>query len=292
MVLVLMYIMYPVAYPTALLLDFFLGESHGTIYKKAGLKSLVSLHQSVNDTDVDALTEDEVTIIGAVLDLRSKPVSQIMTPIQDVFTLSTEDLLDEALVHKILTEGYSRIPIHSPGDKMDFVGMLLTKRLITYDPEDAHPVKDFQISTLPETKPDTSCLDILNFFQEGKSHMALITNSPGGHSGALGVITLEDVIEELIGEEIIDETDVYIDVQNKVKVVRRQVANSRRNSRLTRLLSNATQKRAPARQNSTGSHKVVEPYLKPVYGAIPNATVLSTSPNAHDEHRPLLGSDK
>jgi CBS domain containing-hemolysin-like protein len=115
---------------------------------------------------------------------------------------------------------------------MNFVGMLLTKRLITYDPEDAHPVKDLQISTLPETGPDTSCLDILNFFQEGKSkflvaffllelstysfinclgHMALISNDPGAQSGAMGVITLEDVIEELIGEEIIDETDVYVD---------------------------------------------------------------------------------
>lgn len=70
---------------------------------------------------------------------------------------------------QILLAGYSRIPVHAPGDKMNFVGMLLTKRLITYDPEDAHPVKDLQISTLPETGPDTSCLDILNFFQEGKS---------------------------------------------------------------------------------------------------------------------------
>ncbi|ORE05698.1 DUF21-domain-containing protein [Rhizopus microsporus var. microsporus] len=211
MVLALMYLMYPIAYPTALLLDYFLGESHGTIYKKAGLKTLVSLHQSVNPADVDALTEDEVTIIGAVLDLRQKPVSQIMTPIADVFTLSTDDILNEETVEKILTAGYSRIPVHAPGDNANFVGMLLTKRLITYDPEDARPVKDFQISTLPETGPDTSCLDILNFFQEGKSHMALISNDPGGQTGALGVITLEDVIEELIGEEIIDETDVYVD---------------------------------------------------------------------------------
>lgn len=41
--------------------------------------------------------------------------------------------------------------------------------------------------------------------------MALISTDPGAHTGALGVITLEDVIEELIGEEIIDETDVYVD---------------------------------------------------------------------------------
>ncbi|KAI9321357.1 hypothetical protein BX666DRAFT_2017383 [Dichotomocladium elegans] len=211
MVLVLMYIMYPIAYPTALLLDHFLGASHGTVYKKAGLKTLVSLHQAVNPSDVEALTSDEVTIIGAVLDLRSKSVSKVMTPIDDVFTLSINDTLDAEVVDKILSAGYSRIPIHSPGEKTNFVGMLLTKRLITYDPEDAWPVSNFQLSTLPETGPDTSCLDILNFFQEGKSHMALVSNNPGGIRGALGVITLEDVIEELIGEEIIDETDVYVD---------------------------------------------------------------------------------
>lgn len=170
MVLVLMYLMYPIVYPTALLLDFFLGESHGTVYKKAGLKSLVSLHQAAHEHDVDALTSDEVTIIGAVLDLKSKPVSFIMTPMQDVFTLSTDDIMDEELVDKILTAGYSRIPVHTPEDKNNFVGMLLTKRLITYDPEDALPMKQLPLSALPETGPDTSCLDILNFFQEGKSN--------------------------------------------------------------------------------------------------------------------------
>ncbi|ORX44594.1 DUF21-domain-containing protein [Hesseltinella vesiculosa] len=237
MVLIFMYIMAPLAYPTAMLLDYFLGESHGTVYKKAGLKTLVSLHQSVNPSDVDALTTDEVTIISAVLDLRSKPVSAIMTPIDDVFTLSTDDILNEEVVDTILSHGYSRIPVHAPQDPLNFVGMLLTKRLITYDPEDALPVKDLQISTLPETGPDTSCLDILNFFQEGKSHMALVSVSPGGQNGALGVITLEDVIEELIGEEIVDETDVYVDVRNKIRVIRRQTNARRGSSRLTRLLT-------------------------------------------------------
>lgn len=231
MVLVLMYLMYPIVYPTALLLDFFLGESHGTVYKKAGLKSLVSLHQAAHEHDVDALTSDEVTIIGAVLDLKSKPVSFIMTPMQDVFTLSTDDIMDEELVDKILTAGYSRIPVHTPEDKNNFVGMLLTKRLITYDPEDALPMKQLPLSALPETGPDTSCLDILNFFQEGKSHMALVSSDPGGDNGALGVITLEDVIEELIGEEIIDETDVYVDVRNKIRVVRRQMMSRRQTAR-------------------------------------------------------------
>lgn len=47
--------------------------------------------------------------------------------------------------------------------------MLLVKSLISYDVNDKLPVNRFQLSALPETYPDTSCLDILNFFQEGKS---------------------------------------------------------------------------------------------------------------------------
>ncbi|ORY99190.1 hypothetical protein BCR43DRAFT_556605 [Syncephalastrum racemosum] len=219
MVLILMYIMYPVAYPTALVLDYFLGESHGTVYKKAGLKTLVSLHQAQGQ-DREGLTEDEVHIIGSVLDLGAKPVARVMTPIEDVFTLTYHSVLDEATVNKILTAGYSRIPIREENDESNFIGVLLVKHLITYDAEKKWPVHQFQLNPLPETATDTSCLDILNFFQEGRSHMALVSQNPGAHGGALGVITLEDVIEELIGEEIIDETDVYVDVHNKVKVTR------------------------------------------------------------------------
>ncbi|CAO3609445.1 unnamed protein product [Cunninghamella blakesleeana] len=260
MVLVFMYIMYPIAYPTALLLDYFLGESHGTIYKKAGLKTLVSLHQSVNPTDTDALTIDEVTMINAVLDLRSKSVATIMTPIEDVFTLSTDDILNEEVVERILTNGYSRIPIHIPNEPFNFVGMLLTKLLITYDPQDAFPVKDLPISTLPETGPETSCLDILNFFQEGKSHMVLVSERPGDIDGAIGVITLEDVIEELIGEEIVDETDVYIDVHNKIRVIRRQAGYRRGSTRINRLLSQQQNRKKIVPNKNTGT------FLKP--GAI------------------------
>jgi hypothetical protein len=78
--------------------------------------------------------------------------------------------------------------------------------------------------------------------------------------------------------------------------VRRQVAN-RRDSRLTRLLSAAAHKR-PIRENSlnslkgkSDSKKVVEPHLKPIYGAVQESTILSTSPEAanHTETQPLLG---
>ncbi|KAF2860588.1 DUF21-domain-containing protein [Piedraia hortae CBS 480.64] len=209
-VCVLMWLLAPVAWPTAKLLDYLLGEDHGTMYKKAGLKTLVGLHKTLG-TSADRLKEDEVKIIQSVLDLKDKPVGRVMTPIEDVYTLSVDAVLNEKIMDEVLEQGYSRIPVHATDKPTSFIGMLLVKTLITYDPEDCKRVSDFALATLPETQPDTSCLDILNYFQEGKSHMVLVSEQPGTDNGVLGVVTLEDVIEELIGEEIVDESDVFID---------------------------------------------------------------------------------
>jgi metal transporter CNNM len=206
--------MYPLAYPVALLLDRILGEDHGTIYKKSGLKTLVTLHRTMG---VERLNDDEVTIISAVLDLKEKKVFDVMTPLQNTYTMSSDRILDEKCVEEIFNSGFSRIPIHLPNEPTNFIGMLLVRVLISYDPEDSLPVSSFPLATLPETPPETSCLNILNYFQEGRSHMVVVSEKPGDSVGALGVLTLEDVIEELIGEEIVDESDVFIDVNKAIK---------------------------------------------------------------------------
>ena len=175
-VLLMMYLTAPVSWPIAKLLDWLLGEDHGTLYKKSGLKTLVTLHKSLGDVD-ERLNQDEVTIISAVLDLKRKPVEEVMTPMDDVFVMSEDTVLDEKTTDQILDAGYSRIPIHQAGNPTNFVGMLLVKILITYDPEDGKRVRDFALATLPETRPETSCLDIINFFQEGKSHSASYSSS-------------------------------------------------------------------------------------------------------------------
>lgn len=216
-VLALMWFTAPISWPIAKLLDRLLGENHGTVYKKSGLKTLVTLHKTLGTSPTDRLNEDEVTIISAVLDLKDKAVGDIMTPMEDVFTMSADTVLDEPTMNAILSAGYSRIPIFEPGNPQNFVGMLLVKILITYDPEDCTKVGDFALATLPETRPETSCLDIVNFFQEGKSHMVLVSEYPGENYGAIGVVTLEDCVEELLGEEIIDESDVFIDVHKAIR---------------------------------------------------------------------------
>lgn len=217
MVHAVMVLLAPIAWPTAKLLDWCLGEDQGTVYRKAELKTFVSLHKALGE---ETLTDDEVSIIRAVLDLNDKTLSDIMTPIEDVFTLPSDAVLDEAGVDTLVHHGYSRIPVHEPGKPDAVLGMLLVKNLITYDPEDAEQVSRFHLAALPEASPDLTLFDCLNYFQQGRSHMLLVSDHPGEPRGARGVVTLEDLIEEMIGREIVDETDVYLDVHNKVKVAR------------------------------------------------------------------------
>ncbi|KAN0064658.1 cell agglutination protein Mam3 [Thecaphora frezii] len=264
-----MIILAPIAWPTAKLLDWCLGEEHGTTYRKAELKTFVSLHQQVG---TENLNEDEVTIIRAVLDLNDKTVKDVMTPIDDVYIMSSDTVLDEEGVAKLVRSGYSRVPVHEPGRPDAIIGMLLVKNLIQYDPEDAHPVSNFHLTPLPEASPDLTLLDCLNYFQQGRSHMILVSRHPGESRGAMGVVTLEDVIEEMIGEEIVDETDVFVDVHNKIKVVRNPRPSSAGQQSWEPLIRGIIERR----------RKMGGPMRKPLrssYGTIgrPEATTSSTS---------------
>ncbi|KAL4069154.1 hypothetical protein J3A83DRAFT_4096290 [Scleroderma citrinum] len=210
-VLCLMYLFSPIAYPVAKLLDYVLGANETHTYKKAELKSFLQFHRNGEEP----LRDDEISILNGVLELNNKNVESIMTPICDVVTLSSDTILDHETVDTILTSGYSRIPIHEPHDPLAFQGLLLVKKLLAYDPSQGLPVSNFKLSILPEARPSINCFQALDYFQTGRAHLLLISRTPGMAGGGIGVITLEDIIEEIISEEIVDETDRYEDNQSK-----------------------------------------------------------------------------
>lgn len=132
--------------------------------------------------------------------------------------------MDHKAVNAVLSSGYSRFPVHEPGKPTSFIGLLLIKKLIDYDPDDEKPISHFPLSILPQALPSINCFQALDYFQTGRAHLLLVTTNPGGPEGARGVITLEDIIEEIIAEEIVDETDQYEDMHTKRKAKRTSTA--------------------------------------------------------------------
>ncbi|KAJ7617795.1 hypothetical protein FB45DRAFT_932701 [Roridomyces roridus] len=236
----LMYSLAPIAYPIAKLLDSVLGHNETHTYKKAELKSFLQFHR----TGQEPLRDDEIGILNGVLELNGKRVEEIMTPMKDVVTLAADAILDDNLVEMILLSGYSRFPVHEKGRPDAFIGLLLIKKLLKYDPSLGLPVSHFALSILPEAPPTINCFQALDYFQTGRAHLLLISRTPGVAGGAIGVITLEDIIEEILSEEIVDETDRYEDNVSKrqakrvtTAAVMRGIVERRRNASATRSLN-------------------------------------------------------
>jgi len=220
-VLGLMYILAPIAWPIARLLDASLGAKEQHTYKKAELKSFLKLHR----TGDEPLRDDELAILNSVLELNTKKAEAIMTPLKDTLIIAADAILDYSAVLALMRTGYSRIPVHAKGKPDTFMGMLLVKTLLAYDPKLALPVEAFPLSLLPEAPPSIDCFQALDYFQSGRAHLLLISRTPGKPGGGIGIITLEDIIEEIISEEIVDETDQYEDNHSKKRV--RRLASTR-----------------------------------------------------------------
>eukprot|EP01104_Vermistella_antarctica_P010276 TRINITY_DN2724_c1_g1_i1.p1 TRINITY_DN2724_c1_g1~~TRINITY_DN2724_c1_g1_i1.p1 ORF type:complete len:705 (+),score=163.29 TRINITY_DN2724_c1_g1_i1:150-2264(+) len=236
----LIIILFPIAYPISFVLDLILGKGgHGSFYRRAELKELVGFHADLGTSedflgsekdlprkkksaprghpDEGGLTRDEVTIIKGALDMRTKTVATIMTPIDKVVMLNFDSVLDASLIQKMVAAGHSRFPIFRKR-RNNILGVLLIKNLVGIDLSVRTPISDLEhIRPLPVVSSTMPLYDMLHLFSEGKSHMALCVD-PRDHVTPLGVLTLEDVLEELINFEIVDETDVYEDVALQIRV--------------------------------------------------------------------------
>ncbi|PVH80008.1 DUF21-domain-containing protein [Cadophora sp. DSE1049] len=193
-----MYLLFPIAYPIAKLLDRLLGLSHGIIFNRAGLKTLITLHERLSFSPTERLNREEVTVISTIIDLNAKPVSSIMTPIGKLFALSFDTRLSEMTRYNILTSGYSGIPIYSQDRPTSFVGILPVKSLVALNFEDDVTVGQLSLSTLHVVRPEVSCQHIFQIFRDRSVQMVLVTERGTQHGEPLGIVTARDVMDELI----------------------------------------------------------------------------------------------
>ncbi|XP_053161491.1 metal transporter CNNM2 isoform X3 [Hemicordylus capensis] len=215
---------FPASYPVSKLLDCVLGQEIGTVYNREKLLEMLRVTDPYND-----LVKEELNIIQGALELRTKTVEDVMTPLRDCFMITAEAVLDFNTMSEIMESGYTRIPVFE-GDRSNIVDLLFVKDLAFVDPDDCTPLKTitrFYNHPLHFVFNDTKLDAMLEEFKKGKSHLAIVQRVNNEGEGdpfyeVLGIVTLEDVIEEIIKSEILDETDLYTDNKTKKKVAHRE----------------------------------------------------------------------
>ncbi|WP_341215645.1 gliding motility-associated protein GldE [uncultured Wocania sp.] len=174
------------------------------IHKKLGKQksnlSVDQLSQALELTSEDDTTKEEQKILQGIVSFGNTDTKQVMRPRIDIFALNIEQKYAE-IMPEIIANGYSRIPVYK--DNIDTIeGVLYVKDLLPYIDR-----KQFDWSTLlrePFFVPENKKLDdLMAEFQEKKVHLAVVVDEYGGTSG---LISLEDIIEEIVGD-ISDEFD-------------------------------------------------------------------------------------
>lgn len=162
--------------------------------------SVNQLSQALELTQDGETTQEEQKILEGIVTFGNTEVRQVMSPRIDIFALDIEEEF-EVVMRKIIEKGYSRIPVYRENiDQIE--GVLFIKDLIPYI-----EYKEFDWQSLirePFFVPENKKLDnLLKEFQGMKNHLAIVVDEYGGTSG---LISLEDVLEEIVGD-ISDEFD-------------------------------------------------------------------------------------
>ena len=162
--------------------------------------SIDQLSQALELTHDDETTKDEQRILEGIINFGSTDTREVMCPRIDMFALSDKYTLEE-IIPFILEHGFSRIPVFS--EKKDNIkGILYIKDLLPHLKKLNYPWQNLLKDPIyvPENK---KLDDLLKEFQQKKNHLAIVVDEYGGTSG---LITLEDIMEEIIGD-ISDEFD-------------------------------------------------------------------------------------
>lgn len=201
---VMIFITYPIAKPLQLLLDRLFREEGASLQSRHELGLMISEHLGAGaESELDA---DEVEIMRGALTLSEKRVRDIMTPIKEVYSLRPQTIINSKRIDEIKTTGRSRIPVFNKEKTVCF-GILLVKELVDVD-FDSNPPRVDELTIHPvQAVGSMTALDTM-FRKFIGAHTHLVPIEKDGK--IIGIVTIEDLIEEIVGHEIEDETDAHV----------------------------------------------------------------------------------
>ena len=186
--------------PLSLPLRYVTIQIQKTLGKEKSNFSVDQLSQALELTNDEDTTKEEQQILQSIVSFGNTDTKQVMRPRMDIFAVSTETNFED-IIPEIIDNGYSRIPVYE--DNIDkVVGVLYVKDLLPHLNKKAFDWTS--ILREPFFVPENKKLDdLMQEFQTKKVHLAIVVDEYGGTSG---VVSLEDIIEEIVGD-ISDEYD-------------------------------------------------------------------------------------
>lgn len=201
----LVWLFRPIIYGLSAVTRLFSGAGEGPKMSKEEIASLARVGWRSGVID-----EAQATAIENIVAMQAKRVEAVLTPRTVLFALpATMTASEAAKLDKVFI--HSRIPIYGDGPE-DIIGIALRRDILARVAADQHDVPVGQLAQPAEFVRDQATLgDALKLFLAKKRHMLIVHNDFGALEG---VVTLEDVIEEMLGREIVDESDKVADMRD------------------------------------------------------------------------------
>ncbi|MCK4918479.1 MAG: HlyC/CorC family transporter [Candidatus Pacebacteria bacterium] len=209
MVEIFIFVLYPISWPIAWVLDKTLGKELATIYSKQELIKIVEEHGDTEESNIDV---DEERIIKGALTFSEKTAKEVMTPRTVVTSFEFSQKIDESFLENLRELSFSRIPIYQ-NNPDNIVGILYLSQLLGKK-NMGKTVGEIVDEKIIFVDKNQKLDNIFNKFLKTKQHLFIVKDE---FNGVVGVITLEDILEEIIKSEIVDENDKHEDLREFAK---------------------------------------------------------------------------
>lgn len=201
-----------IAYPISLLLDHVLGKEVSGTYSRDEFMEMIK----INKTRELGIDDEEVGIVEGALKWSDKEIEHVMTKSENCFILDETETLTQGVMTDILRRGHTRIPIHRSGEETEICAVLYAKDLIGVGFDKNMPLRDVlnvfkaksRVHKFNKNKPLKSAF---KYCKEKRVHLLVVTDEVGNFEGLL---SMEDMLEEIIQQEIVDDDDRLVDQAN------------------------------------------------------------------------------
>lgn len=217
--------MTPIAKPTSSLLVKWIGNETQVFYSKEELINMLDGQKLEQDSGV-AL--DEARMLRAVLEFGDKKIREVMTPRRMVKIVTKEDEVGPVLMDELHKSGHSRFPVIAEPKHFNFVGTLYLRDLV--GEKTTKKIKDLMSPYVRYVHEEESLDHALRAFLKTHHHLFVVVNN---FEEYVGVLSIEDILEEIIGKEIVDEFDAHDDLRAVAKSLAEKEKHKRAKAQAT-----------------------------------------------------------